>query len=146
MAVLIDTSILARMADHADPDRLVAAGAVSKLRHKGEELFIARQNLYEYWTVVTRPVYANGLDLPPADALRDIEEFKQRYTIPTDPESLLDEWLKLVSVGPVIGKQSHDARVVALMICLSIPSILTFNTPHFARFPQVKAIHPSDVV
>ena len=145
MAVLLDSSVLVRMADSADPNAYVAAGAVVRLRTKSEELVLARQVLYEYWAVVTRPAHQNGLGLAVADARRDIEDFKQRYTVPLDPELLLDTWLGLVAGSRVVGKTSHDARLVALMVCLKIPTVLTFNTDHFSLFTEVHALHPKDV-
>ena len=144
MAVLVDTSVLVRSADSNDPDYLLAIQSQLTLRNQGEDLVLARQVLYEYWAVATRPTSSNGLGFSTVDARQDIEDFKQRYTIPADPEALLDTWLTLVAGGQVAGKPSHDARLVALMVSLKIPTVLTFNTNHFARFPQVIALHPND--
>lgn len=145
MAVLVDTSVLVRSADSNDPDYSLSIQSQLALRSQGEELVLARQVLYEYWAVATRPTSSDGLGFSTADARRDIEDFKARYTVHADPEALLDTWLNLVAGGQVAGKPSHDARLVAFMDCLKIPTVLTFNTAHFARFSQVTAIHPSSV-
>jgi predicted nucleic acid-binding protein len=54
------------------------------------------------------------------------------------------EWLRLVSVHAVLGKQAHDARLVALMNVHGVPNLLTFNAGDFKRYGIV-AVSPENV-
>jgi predicted nucleic acid-binding protein len=61
MAVLVDTSILGRLANRADAAHGVAQTAVAELHRRGEILHITSQNLIEFRNFATRPAGANGL-------------------------------------------------------------------------------------
>jgi len=50
---------------------------------------------------------------------------------------------KLVAQYQVMGKQVHDARLVAVMKIYKISSILTFNIDDFNRFTEIVAIDPN---
>lgn len=63
MSILVDTSVLARLANTADPSHLTAARAVVELHRRGEVLHVTAQNLIEFRAVATRPVAVNGLGL-----------------------------------------------------------------------------------
>jgi len=45
----------------------------------------------------------------------------------------------------VIGKPSHDARLVAAMQAHSLTAILTFDKTGFSRYPGIEVVHPADV-
>ena len=68
MAVLVDTSILGRLANRADPLHALAAAAIAELHRRGEVLHVAPQNLIEFRNFATRPGPANGLGLTAAVA------------------------------------------------------------------------------
>jgi hypothetical protein len=40
----------------------------------------------------------------------------------------------------------HDARLVALMMCSGVKNILTLNKRDFARYAEVIASSPEDVI
>jgi hypothetical protein len=46
----------------------------------------------------------------------------------------------------ILGKNAHDARLVAAMLVHGIPQILTFNNQHFQRFPGIVVLSPQDVI
>jgi predicted nucleic acid-binding protein len=73
---LIDTSILLRLANRADPKHGAAFGAVLKLHRRGEVLQITPQVLIEFRNVATRPVAVNGLGLSIPDAEAEIAGFE----------------------------------------------------------------------
>jgi len=56
---LVDTNVLVRLAVPADPHHLSASRAVEAMTAEG--LYVAGQNLIEFWNVSTRPVQNNGL-------------------------------------------------------------------------------------
>jgi hypothetical protein len=63
VAILIDTSVLGRLANRADAAYGVAVSAIAELHRRGELLHLTPQNLVEFRNFATRPVAANGLGL-----------------------------------------------------------------------------------
>ncbi|MFZ5828944.1 MAG: hypothetical protein ACOY3P_02610 [Planctomycetota bacterium] len=55
------------------------------------------------------------------------------------------EWLRLVNAYKILGKQVHDARLIALLNVHEVPHLLTFNVGDFQRFGAI-AISPEQVV
>ena len=55
MAHLVDTSVLARLANTADPLHPVAERAVLELHRRGEALHITAQNLIEFRNLAHAP-------------------------------------------------------------------------------------------
>jgi predicted nucleic acid-binding protein len=149
MAYLLDTSILVRLANVADPFHAVATHAVVELHRRGEVLHITPQNLVEFRNVATRPVAVNGLGLPPADAEAKALVFETAFPLLTESPAIHPAWKNLVSALGVIGKQVHDARLVAICHTHGVTHVLTFNTAHFARLagfgPGVAVVEPTSV-
>ena len=89
MAHLVDTSILARLANTADALHAMAAQAVLELHQRGEVLHVTAQNLIEFRNLATRPKSVNGLgqilcegggDMVSADTKAVIERAKRIYS------------------------------------------------------------------
>jgi len=58
---------------------------------------------------------------------------------------VLETWQRIVIAQGVLGKQVHDAHLVAMMQVHSIMSILTFNVGDFTRFPGITVLNPAQV-
>ena len=80
MAILVDTSVLGRLANRADVAHPVAAAAVAELHRRGEVLHVTPQNLVEFWAVAMRPLSANGLEMTTADSGRSGSARPQQST------------------------------------------------------------------
>ncbi len=149
MAYLVDTSILMRLANTTDPSHAVAAQAVLTLHRRGEELRTAPQNLVEFWNAATRPTTANGLGLAPPDAELKVASFESTYPILPETPDIFPAWKTLVRAAGVVGKQTHDARLVAVCQVYGVTHILTFNVSHFTRLaafcPGIAVVHPGSV-
>src|SRR5690242_18525630 len=62
--ILVDTNILARVAQAGHRHRQPALDAMERLRVKeGEQFAVAPQSLYELYVVCTRPTDVNGLGM-----------------------------------------------------------------------------------
>lgn len=85
MAHLIDSSVLARLANTADAFHAVATRAVVELHRRGEVLHITPQNLIEFRNVATRPAAVNGLELSTVDA--ETKEAAFEAAFPLLPET-----------------------------------------------------------
>ena len=145
MRVLLDTNILARMAQPGHPHHAPALTAVDTLRRRGDELFLVPQVLYEFWVICTRPVEQNGLGLPVPVVIEKHEQAKALFTLLADNDGIFLAWEKLVRELHVKGKHAHDARLVAAMEIHRIDSALTFNTTDFSRYPGLTLIDPLNV-
>ncbi len=116
------------------------------MRADGGELCIVPQIVYEYWAVCTRPVDANGLGMEPSEVDQKVAQVKHLFTLLRDERAIFPEWEKLVSQYQVRGKTTHDTRLVAAMIRHGLKHLLTFDAPGFARYTDITAFTPDQVV
>jgi len=137
MAWLVDTSILARLANADDSAHQAAVDAVEALITRGEALRTSPQNLIEFRNCATRPVSSNGLGLSPEDAQVKGEEFASLFPILPETPEIYPAWKSLADALGVIGKQVHDTRLVAICRVYGLTHILTFNVQHFARLASL---------
>ena len=149
MSYLLDTNILVRLANSADTLYPDALRAVLKLHNAGETLHITPQNLVEFRGVATRPISTNGLGLMPAAVELKADGFQKKFGLLPETPDIFPAWKVLVRDAGVIGKQVHDARLVAVCHVHNISHLLTFNTAHFPRFATIgagiAAVHPASV-
>ena len=52
--ILLDSNLLVRLTNSADPQCAVSRSAIHKLLARPERLILVPQNLYEFWAVATR--------------------------------------------------------------------------------------------
>jgi predicted nucleic acid-binding protein len=147
--ILLDTKVLTRITRSHDPQSAAARAAIQSLAARGESLIVVPQNLYEFWTVATRPpgpppAGGNGLGMSTAQAAHWLRFFQRRFTLLHDRSDLVALWQSLVETHGISGFRAHDARLVAAMQSYGIPQLLTFNTKHFQGLP-VAVIDPAAV-
>jgi hypothetical protein len=127
----------------------IASHAVAELHSRGETLQIAPQNFVEFRNVATRPVANNGLGLTPAAAEAKAAILESTFPLLIETPAIYPNWKVLVQAFGVIGKQVHDARLVAIAHVHGVSHVLTFNTKHFVRFagygPRISVIDPVTV-
>jgi predicted nucleic acid-binding protein len=147
--ILLDTNLLGRITDRADPQCPIARRAIHSLLAAGERLILAPQNLYEFWAVATRkpglpPAGQNGLGMATEQASQWLGFFMRRFTVLPDREDLLARWHDLVRVLGITGLRSYDARLVAAMQSYGITRLLTFNADHFGIYP-IRVLDPTSI-
>ncbi|MGA2499436.1 MAG: type II toxin-antitoxin system VapC family toxin [Tepidisphaeraceae bacterium] len=147
--ILLDTNLLGRLTDSADPQCTTARGSIHGLLARRERLIIVPQNLYELWAVATRkpgapPAGQNGLGMTTEQASQWLAFFQRRFTLLPDREDLLARWHALVKAFGIKGFRSHDVRLVAAMQCYGITRLLTFNGDDFRGFP-ITVVKPASV-
>lgn len=145
MTFAVDTNVLLRSIDEGHPAQSVAQNALLQLRDRGETASIFPQNLIEFWAVATRPIANNGLGWSTERAEQELSGLKKLFVLLTDSDSILPEWETLVLRHSVIGKQAHDAHLVASMLVHGVPLLITFNDSDFKRFTEITVINPQDV-
>ena len=132
----VDTNILIRFADAADPYHPAARSTVENARDR-YDLRVLAQNLVECWNVMTRPQTRNGFGHSIAQASHQLGWIEELFPRVPDPPDLYERWRTLVVQFGVSGAQVHDARIVAAMQGLGAFRILTFNGQDFARYAQL---------
>lgn len=149
MAYLLDTTILARLANATDAQHTVAVRAVLELHRRGEVLHVTPQVMVEFRNVATRPVAVNGLGLSAVDARTHATTFESRFPLLAETPDVYPTWKTLVDALGVIGKQVHDARLVAVCHVHGVRHVLTFNIAHFVRMagfaPGIVVVDPASV-
>jgi predicted nucleic acid-binding protein len=143
---LADTNILLRWVQPRSAQHEQAVAAVEALRRDGHTVSIAPQCIIEFWSVASRPLTANGLDIAPQRLEDEVARIESIFPLLPDGSAIYAQWRHLVSSLGVVGPQVHDARLVALMLVHGVTHVLTFDTDHFRRYPGITVVHPGDVV
>lgn len=149
MAVLIDTSVLGRLANAADLSHAAAQTGIARLHQRGEVLHITAQNLVEFRNFATRPKVSNGLGMAPAAAAKLAASWEAAFPLLEETPAIYPAWRAMVDALGVEGKQVHDARLVAVCHVHRVPQVLSFNVGHFTRFagfgPGITVLDPVTV-
>jgi len=133
--ILIDTNVLVRSVERAHPLLRIARDALRHLYEKNHDLYVATQNISEFWNVCTRPVKLNGLGNSIEATSRLTERLESFFTILPESMETFNQWRGLVVSHGVKGAKVHDARLAATVLAYKLDAILTFNADDFARFP-----------
>lgn len=149
MAYLVDTSLLARLANKSDAQHSVAVAAVLQLHRLGEVLHITPQVLVEFRNVATRPINLNGLGLLTSDTESQTLEFEALFPLLVETADIYPAWKGIVETLGIVGKQVHDARLVAVCHAHGVTHLLSFNVGHFNRMagvgPRIEVVNPRNV-
>jgi predicted nucleic acid-binding protein len=149
MAYLIDTNVLGRLANLTDAHHAVAAHAIVELHRRGEVLHLTPQVLIEFRNIATRPLALNGLGLSTVDTEAQAAGFETAFPLLPETPDIYPAWKALVGALGIIGKQVHDARLVAVCHVHAITHLLTFNVADFTRMagfgPGLVVVHPASV-
>jgi len=141
----VDTNVLLRSIDEGHPAQPIAENALLHLRNRGEAASVFPQNLIEFWAVATRPVANNGLGWTPERAAKELADLQRLFVVLDDTDAIFLEWQRLVFGHHVLGKQAHDAHLVAAMIVHGVSHLLTFNDADFQRYNEITVVNPQDV-
>src|SRR5207237_3832342 len=100
-------------------------------------------------SVATRPIVLNGLGLSTVDAEAQAAVFEAAFPLLAETPDIYPAWKALVGALGVIGKQVHDARLIAVCHAHAVAHLLTFNVSHFGRVagfgPTVLVVDPASV-
>jgi predicted nucleic acid-binding protein len=135
MAYLLDTGVLLRLVNEEDAQHEVVRLAAEMLASRRDRLVTTTQNVAEFWNVATRPPTDNGLGISVEivnDAIHAVIE--PICTVVREHSRHFVELKRLLTIYQIVGKQVHDARLVASMVTWKIDRILTLNEKHFKRF------------
>jgi predicted nucleic acid-binding protein len=140
-AVFVDTNVLLSASDPQRALHQVALEILNDWPNQGQALVTSAQVLREYLVVATRPVEVNGLDLSVDDALANIAAFRSRMRFLEETEQVWERLRGLVSSYRCLGKQIHDANLVATSLSAGVTRLVTANPGDFSRFsPEMEII------
>ncbi|MCR1782269.1 PIN domain-containing protein [Nocardioides carbamazepini] len=129
--VVLDSNVLLAA---TDAGRRNHVQALELVRYDERRLAITPQIVREYLVVGTRPPEVNGLGLSMPQALGNVDDFLLDMSLLSEGDASL-RWLRdLLDHHEVLGKQVHDANVVAVALAHGAGAIVTENTRHYARF------------
>lgn len=130
----------------ATPEHQATHAALQRLRSAGERLFVAIQNIAEFWNVSTRPAAQNGFGLSHARVRKRIEIIEANCELLTESAASYAIWRRLVSDLTVTGVAVHDARLASVMLAAGITHIVTLNERDFRRYAGITPISPQGVL
>jgi predicted nucleic acid-binding protein len=102
----------------------------------GVVLYTSGQILREYLVVATRPTDHNGLGMARPDAVGNVRTLRGRLNLLAEDLKVSDRLLQLLDGVDCVGKQVHDANIVATMLVHGIDTVVTINVDDFARFER----------
>ena len=143
---LLDTNIILRFSNPSDKQHQLVINAVATLLEQGDECMLAPQVLIELWVVATRPTNVNGLGWSTTYTHNMIQQLMERFPLVEESPKIFSAWLNVVSSNQIMGKRTHDARIVALMHSAKIKHILTLNPKDFTSIPDIIVVHPKDII
>lgn len=138
-----------RLANTTDSSYFSAVQAMAELHRRRETIYVTPQNFIEFRNAATRPMVLNGLGLSVAEVEGKAAGFESSFLLLPEMPDIYPAWKALVTAAGVIGKQVHDARLMAVCQVHAVTHLLTFNVGHFARLatyaPGIVVVHPSTV-
>lgn len=135
--VLVDTNVLLAATDRS---RARHEAAIRFLTEDERDLAISPQIVREYLAISTRPVEVNGLGMTATDAIANLEQFLGTMTLLSEGSGSTAHLLALIGSRSALGKQVHDANVVAVALAHQAIAIVADNAKHFVRFASLVAI------
>ena len=83
------------------------------------------------------------------DAETHAATFEAKFGLLAETPDIFAAWKALVGALGIIGKQVHDARIIAVCHVHAVTHLLTFNVLHFTRMagfgPGVIVVDPATV-
>jgi predicted nucleic acid-binding protein len=142
---LLDTNVVMRFCNPSDVQHELATDAISRLLMQSDECLLVTQVIIEFWVVATRPTQVNGLGWTIEQTRSTIDQLLDRFPFLEESPQIFPNWLNLVTTNRVMGKRTHDARIIAAMLANGITHLLTFNPSDFAGISSITIIHPQDL-
>lgn len=148
MKRFVDSNILCRFANRADPQHAETRQALDTAIGQGDVLLISPQVEREFWVVATRPRDRNGLGMAPAEVEANLKAWRDAFfTFVPDSSAVHEAWRDLVNRHTVSAKPAHDAGIVAAAKTARTDQILTFNAEDFRRFePEIPISTPQELI
>ncbi|MBL8133861.1 MAG: VapC toxin family PIN domain ribonuclease [Anaerolineae bacterium] len=131
--VFVDTNVLLRATIAAFPDHGIVKPFLDGFITQGDELWISGQVVREYFNQTTRPqAFMKPMNAAQIEA--QYAKLRVVFSIATETEAVVEQFVRLLQTHPTGGKQVHDANLVATMLVYGIDTLLTINVKDLERF------------
>jgi predicted nucleic acid-binding protein len=139
--VFVDTNVLVFANVAESPQHKAATSRLAALYEDGSHLCISTQVIREYLVTLSRPT---SFKHPPSmkTLIQMIQRFFLSFRVLDETTATSRILLDLLDKVPVLGKQIHDANIVATMKTHDIHYLLTDNTVDFKRFSSYVTVLP----
>jgi predicted nucleic acid-binding protein len=134
--VFIDTNVLLFNFAEESPWHEVARARINQIQAAGAEFWISRQVIRELLVAATRPGNLREPN-PPSRWISIARELQSVMRVASDDKQVTGFLLDLLETPGALGKQVHDANIVATMRANKITHLLTHNTADFARYANL---------
>jgi predicted nucleic acid-binding protein len=139
--IFLDTNVLIYAKTALSPFHAVATTKLTSLAAAGHLLCVSRQTFREYLAVMSRP--GSWTTPVPMSALcADIRSFETQFFVAEDSPLVTTQLLALLNSVTCLGKQVHDANIVATMLAHGVDTLLTHNVADFIRFAGTITVLP----
>jgi predicted nucleic acid-binding protein len=138
-SIFIDTNVLVFATIPASPFHAPAVTALHRVAFAKDDAWISRQVLREYLVQLTRPGVL-PMSLAGKVAVAQISAVTALYRVADETAKVTLELQTLIGNGLALGKQIHDANIVATCVANSIPRLLTHNFADFKRYASMLTI------
>ncbi len=135
-----DTNVLLSAIDRRRALHAQALHVLDVLPNQGTALCVSGQILRELVGVCTRPIEANGLGMPMSSALANVVAISERCRLLEETRAVHASLLELLRTHDVLGKQVHDANVVATMLTHGVRDLVTANVADFERYAGIRLV------
>ncbi|KAM3099974.1 type II toxin-antitoxin system VapC family toxin [Phormidesmis sp. 146-35] len=143
---LLDTNILLRLSDSASPDQAQMLAAIAQILTQTNECWITAQVLIEFWVVATRPTHVNGLGWTVEQTDTAIAKLSTQFSLLRETAAIYPTWHNLVLTHRVMGKRTHDLRLIAVMLTHNTTHLLTLNDRDFPNVLGVTIVTPQHLL
>jgi toxin-antitoxin system PIN domain toxin len=142
---LVDTNVLVYALFPAMPDHAASRALLDTAKAAGTNLYVAPQNLIEFFAVVTDPrrVSQPRTSDEALQAIDDLLALPGLALLPV-PGDLITRWSHLIHQSSATKKRAFDTQLVATMLASNISKLYTFNTADFQVFAiaGIQAVPP----
>ncbi len=131
--IFVDSNLLIFAKQALSPFHAQATAKLQSLAAVGHVLWISRQVLREYLVAMSHPATLTK-PVSMANLIADVQAFERQFQIAEDGPGVTSHLLNLLSTIPCLGKQIHDANIVATMMSHGISNLVTHNVADFNRY------------
>lgn len=140
-SVFLDTNVLVYANVAESPFHALALSRIERMYQDGVDLWISRQVLREYLAVLTR-LRRSAEALSTRVLAERVRFFATHFRVANEDQVVTDRLLELVERFSVVGRQVHDANIVATMLACSVGCLLTANEQDFTQYSSLIVVEP----
>ena len=143
--VFVDSNVLLRATFAGMNDHEACQATLDRLIDTDHELWISHQVIREFCVNATREdtFVKESAPQPNYNWVVDVVDLLPvQFSIADEDANVRREFHGLMRRERIVGKQLHDANIVATMQVNDIDTLVTRNERHFRRFPRIRLLSP----